>query len=319
MALFYARIADQGAPVDDDPDEADDQEEDHSCGFFMADRQYFLYGDKNPVRPLHEAQYILQQVGFQFGINILGGELIIYHRGELLTLFPLQAIFVSDHVSPGRFPFAGCVFVLLHGHVSVAGTSKIQIPYDETLARAAAIETAKLSVNMMTGQCLGTAAECAADHEYVVLRASLLAQHCDQALHQSKDVCMMLWKSYIHRSRFDTDVLTNAFECGATYITKNNWDYPTTTDARTIEREKGREDTKSKLLIEDWLKHFSVQTTEQGVRSVAKRLFDQINRKEKRIDTTEMRTVELSKYAKGRLMGIIEEYKGMFYVEFALC
>ena len=52
---------------------------------------------------------------------------------------------------------------------------------------------------------------------------------------------------------------------------------------------------------------------------MAKRLFDQINRKDKRIDTTEMRTVELSKYAKGRLMGIIEEYKGMFYVEFALC
>ena len=203
--------------------------------------------------------------------------------------------------------------------MSVAGTSKIQIPYDETLARAAAIETAKLSVNMMTGQCLGTAAECAADHEYVVLRASLLAQHCNQALHLSKDTCMMLWKSYIHRSRFDTDVLTNALECGANYITKNNWDYPSTSDARTIEREKGREDTKSVLQIEDWLKHFSVQTTERGVRSVAKRLFDQINRKEKRIDTTEMRTVELSKYAKGRLMGIIEEYKGMFYVEFALC
>jgi len=152
--------------------------------------------------------------------------------------------------------------------VSIAGSSLPKIPYDETLARAAAIETAKLSVNMMTGRCLGTAAECAADHEYVVLRASLLAQHCDQALHHSKDACMMLWKSYIHRSRFDTDVLTNALECGANYITKNNWDYPSTSDARTIGREKGREDTKSKLLIEDWLKHFSVRRSQCGKKAV---------------------------------------------------
>lgn len=187
----------------------------------------------------------------------------------------------------------------------------MEIPYRKTHTRAAAIETVKLSSKMMTGECSSTIDECAENHEYLVLIASLLAEHCDKAFHQFKDVCMMLWKSYIHGRLFGTDVLTNAQECGATYIAKKDWNYPSTRNARQIVKKSDRKEKKTDLYLVEWLSHFSVQTTDEGIRTVAKQMFDQMKGS---ITQVEQRKEELSKYAKDGFMEIIEKYTGMFYV-----
>jgi len=193
----------------------------------------------------------------------------------------------------------------------------MEISYSMIHKRAAAIETVTLSSLMMTKEC-SDIDDCASDHDYVVLRAGLNAEHCQKAFHLSKDTCMMLWKSYIHGWLFNTDVLDNAQECGAKYITKADWDYPSTHNARTIVKQKDRKEEKTTLYFVDWLSHFSVQTTDKGIRTVAKQMFDQMTNTQVIITTIEERREKLSKYARGDLMKIIDKYMSRFYVDAVL-
>lgn len=76
------------------------------CGLIQVDAQNFMYTHKNR-RPLLEVQNVVQTAGFKFGKTILGGELIVYHRGKLCAYHPLQpCLFLTHHhhtMSPGQF------------------------------------------------------------------------------------------------------------------------------------------------------------------------------------------------------------------------
>ena len=77
------------------------------CGLIQVDAQDFMYKAKNKY-PLLEVQQVIQKVGFEFGTSILGGELIVYHRGKHCALLSIlqPCLFLTQHhhiMSPGQF------------------------------------------------------------------------------------------------------------------------------------------------------------------------------------------------------------------------